>query len=149
MTQYDIALRLGAAALVGFLVGLERSRRVRFVGARTFGIITLAGAVAGVLSAKLGGGNHLLTGGVLTGILTGVGFVGAGVIMHPACRRSIHGVTTAAGIWVSALIGFGFGVGEWSLAATSAGLLVVLLIAPEPRQLLSRDRNPDNDADSC
>ncbi|MBL8772379.1 MAG: MgtC/SapB family protein, partial [Phenylobacterium sp.] len=69
---------------------------------------------------------------VLQGVLTGVGFVGAGVIMHPACGRSIHGVTTAAAIWVAALAGFAAGLGEWLLMAVGAGLTFALLMAPEP-----------------
>jgi putative Mg2+ transporter-C (MgtC) family protein len=132
VTDADVILRLVAAAVVGFLIGLERSRRIRFVGARTFALIATAGAMAGVVAMRLHGDDARVISTVLQGVLTGVGFVGAGVIMHPACGRSIHGVTTAAAIWVAALAGFAAGLGEWLLLVMGAGLTFGLLMAPEP-----------------
>ena len=132
MSDGDLVLRLVVAAVVGFAIGLERSRRIRFVGARTFALISTAGAMAGVVAMRLHSEDARVISTVLQGVLMGVGFVGAGVIMHPACGRSIHGVTTAAAIWVAALAGFAAGLGEWLLMAVGAGLAFVLLIAPEP-----------------
>ncbi|TAJ71755.1 MAG: MgtC/SapB family protein [Phenylobacterium sp.] len=132
MTELEVVLRILAAAAVGFLIGVERSRRIRFVGARTFALIATAGAMAGVVAMRLHSEDARVISTVLQGVLTGVGFVGAGVIMHPACGRSIHGVTTAAAIWVAALAGFAAGLGEWLLMAVGAGLTFVVLMAPEP-----------------
>ena len=132
MSDLDVVLRVVAAAAVGFLIGLERSRRIRFVGARTFALIATAGAMAGVIAMRLHSDDARVISTVLQGVLMGVGFVGAGVIMHPACGRSIHGVTTAAAVWVSALAGFAAGLGEWLLMALGAGLTFILLMAPEP-----------------
>lgn len=132
MSDGDVVLRLVVATVVGFLIGVERSRRIRFVGARTFALIATAGAMAGVVAMRLHSEDARVISTVLQGVLTGVGFVGAGVIMHPACGRSIHGVTTAAAIWVAALAGFAAGLGEWLLMAVGAGLTFGLLMAPEP-----------------
>lgn len=132
MSDAEVVLRVLAAAAVGFLIGIERSRRIRFVGARTFALIATAGAMAGIVAMRLHSQDARVISTVLQGVLTGVGFVGAGVIMHPACGRSIHGVTTAAAIWVSALAGFAAGLGEWLLMAVGAGLTFVLLMTPEP-----------------
>ena len=132
MTDVELVVRVVVAAVVGFLIGLERSRRIRFVGARTFALIATAGAMAGVVAMRLHSEDARVISTILQGVLMGVGFVGAGVIMHPACGRSIHGVTTAAAVWVSALAGFAAGLGGWLLMAVGAGLTFVLLMAPEP-----------------
>lgn len=132
MSEVEVVFRVLAAAAVGFLIGIERSRRIRFVGARTFALIATAGAMAGVVAMRLHSEDARVISAVLQGVLVGVGFVGAGVIMHPACGRSIHGVTTAAAVWVSALSGFAAGLGEWLLMAVGAGLTFAVLMAPEP-----------------
>ena len=125
-------LRLALGAGTTFMMGLERSRRMQFVGARTFGLIGLAGAAAAVAALRLEAGDKGAISPVLQGVLAGVGFVGAGVIMHPACRRSIHGVTTAAAMWLAAIIGFAAGMGAWSLTLGAAVLAGGLLVVPEP-----------------
>ena len=132
MIDLDTPLRLVAGVAVTFLIGLERSRRIPAVGARTFGMIGLAGATAALMTVRQGGADPSLLGRVLQGVLMGVGFVGAGVIMHPACRRGLHGVTTAAAIWVAVLVGFAAGLAEWMLVGAAALLAVGLLMAPEP-----------------
>lgn len=134
MTSTDVLLRLAVAVTVTFLIGLERSRRIPSIGGRTFGMIGLAGATAAILAAQQAGGDPNVVSRVLQGALMGVGFVGAGVIMHPSCRRGLHGVTTAAAIWVAALVGFAAGLGNWILLAGGAGLAMLLLVAPEPFQ---------------
>lgn len=145
MSDVELVLRVVVAAVVGFLIGLERSRRIRFVGARTFALIATAGAMAGVVAMRLHSEDARVISTILQGVLMGVGFVGAGVIMHPACGRSVHGVTTAAAVWVSALAGFAAGLGEWLLMAVGAGLTFVLLMAPEPfgAKVSARDEAED------
>jgi putative Mg2+ transporter-C (MgtC) family protein len=136
MSDVDTLIRLALGAGVAFLIGLERSRRMQFVGARTFGLIGLAGAAAAITATQYQAGDPGTTGRVLQGVLVGVGFVGAGVIMHPACRRSIHGVTTAAAMWLAAVVGFASGTGAWILVAGAGALALLLLVVPEP--LLAR-----------
>lgn len=149
MSDLEVILRILAAAAVGFLIGIERSRRIRFVGARTFALIATAGAMAGIVAMRLHSEDARVISTVLQGVLTGVGFVGAGVIMHPACGRSIHGVTTAAAIWVAALAGFAAGLGEWLLMAVGAGLTFALLMAPEPFASRSADPNEAKNEPPC
>ncbi|WP_293678849.1 MgtC/SapB family protein [uncultured Phenylobacterium sp.] len=150
MSDMELVFRVVVAAVVGFLIGLERSRRIRFVGARTFALIATAGAMAGVVAMRLHSEDARVISTILQGVLMGVGFVGAGVIMHPACGRSIHGVTTAAAVWVSALAGFAAGLGEWLLMAVGAGLTFVVLMAPEPfAAKASTDDRERDDAPRC
>lgn len=134
MIEYETPLRLFVGVAVTFLIGLERSRRIPSIGARTFGMIGLAGASAALTVVHFRDADPTVLGRVLQGILMGVGFVGAGVIMHPACRRALHGVTTAAAIWVAALVGFSAGLADWVLLGSAAVLAILLLMAPEPLQ---------------
>ena len=133
--DWQLVLRLAVAAAATSLVGLERSRRRQFIGMRTFGLIGVGGAVAGVMSAHMGLADATAVSRVLQGLLAGIGFLGAGVIVHRVGRRRTAGVTTAAAIWVAAILGFAAGVGEWQLVGVSVALALLLLILPEPLAL--------------
>ena len=134
MSEIEILLRLAAGAAAGFLMGLERARRIEFVGGRTFGLIGLAAAAAAVITQAISGESPAGHAAALQGVLTGVGFIGAGVVLHPACRRNIRGVTTASAIWMAAVIGFAAGLGLWVLFIGAVALTGLLLVVPEPFQ---------------
>src|SRR5450830_511489 len=124
---------LGALAL-GLLVGYERSYHGRAAGMRTYGLVCMASAaltVIGGYSASWYGGNQLLTSGsdptrVIQGIVTGIGFLGAGVIMREGFN--ISGLTTAASIWASSVIGILVGVGFYPAAVALAALSAIIMI---------------------
>lgn len=132
MSDPQIVVRIFVAALACSMLGLERSRRYQFIGARTFGLIGIGGAVAGAMSTRLGILDPAATSRTLQGMLAGIGFLGAGVIVHPGARLRTVGVTTAAAIWVAAVLGFAAGIGEWLLVIAGAAFSLVLLIMPEP-----------------
>jgi len=137
MIDPQILVRVFAAALACSLLGLERSRRYQFIGARTFGMIGIGGAVAGVMAARMGVADPTALSRALQGVLMGVGFLGAGVIVHPGPRYRTVGVTTAAAIWVAAVLGFAAGLGEWILVVGGMVFALILLVVPEP--LASRE----------
>lgn len=139
--EWQLIARLAVAAVATSAVGLERSRRRQFIGMRTFGLIGVGGAAAGVLSAHMGVSDPAALSRVMQGMLAGIGFLGAGVIVHPTWGRRTTGVTTAASIWVAAIVGFAAGLGEWWLTGVSVVLSLVLLLLPEP---LAADE-PDDD----
>src|SRR5512143_1657918 len=120
MLDLQIPLRLIVAAVVTSLVGLERSRRYQFIGMRTFGLIGLGAAVAGVAATRMADASAVSR--VLQGMLAGIGFLGAGVIVHRAAGRMTVGVTTAAAMWVAAIVGFAAGLGEWLLVGAAVAL---------------------------
>lgn len=125
-----ICVNVFGALLLGLVVGYERSYHGRAAGMRTYGLVCMASAA---LTAMVGypglwyGGIHPLATGsdptrVVQGIVTGVGFLGAGMIMKEGL--SISGLTTAASIWASSAIGIMVGVGFHSAAALLALLSV-------------------------
>src|SRR5262245_27729973 len=105
MDERDILLRVGAALLAGGLLGFERTFHARVAGVRTYALVSLGSAL---LVAVAHIGNISVTTGfgdptrVIQGIVTGIGFLGAGVIVKEGF--TIHGLTTAASIWVVAAI---------------------------------------------
>lgn len=132
MTDLQILIRLFVAGLAAALLGLERSRRHQFIGARTFGLIGIGSAAAAILSVRMGAADAAAVSRVLQGMLAGIGFLGAGVIVHPGPKKLTVGVTTAASIWVASVLGFAAGFGEWVLVLGGVALALVLLVIPEP-----------------
>jgi putative Mg2+ transporter-C (MgtC) family protein len=121
-------LRLGAAVLVGSIVGLNRDLHGKPAGLRTHALVALGSALITLASAELmqpGDGGIART---FQGIITGVGFLGAGVILHPSARTfQIQGLTTAASIWVVACIGAACGAGTWVIALLGGAFTLLIL----------------------
>ena len=125
----ELLLRLLLAAGLGAAIGLEREYRQKPAGLRTNTLIALGSALFTVISldmASSGGAADRLAANVVTGI----GFLGAGAIMR--LERGVHGMTTAATIWVNAAIGMTVGMGHFRMAlvATALTLIVLALLPP-------------------
>jgi len=124
-------LRLGTATLIGGLIGINRDLHGKPLGLRTLAIVALGSAMVALLIDTYAG-SRLQTpvdavSRVLQGILTGIGFLGAGVILRSEDGSKVHGLTTAATIWVTAGIGVACGLGIWNLAIVGAGLTLLVL----------------------
>lgn len=128
MVEYEFLVRPLLALVAGALVGLERSYRGRAAGLRTYALVCLGSALLVVLSEQL---THGPTGGagdstrVIQGIVTGIGFLGAGVIVKEGF--SVRGLTTAASIWVISAVGVVIGAGYYLLGALATALTLALL----------------------
>ena len=129
----DVFLRLGAASIVGALIGIDREIRDKPAGLRTITLVSLGSAVFTL--AALGNNTGDATSRVIQGIVTGIGFLGAGTIVRGQTEQSIRGLTTAASIWLAAAIGIACALAYWALvlAASLFGLLVLALEGIEPR----------------
>jgi putative Mg2+ transporter-C (MgtC) family protein len=122
----DIIARLGAAAVLGGGIGLNRFLHRKSVGIRTLGLVAIvAAAVVAGVEERFGAD---AASRAIQGIVTGIGFIGAGVIVHGQNQNSIHGLTTAATVWVSAAIGILCGLGVWLVTLTGFALVFLLLV---------------------
>jgi putative Mg2+ transporter-C (MgtC) family protein len=135
VTNVVILLNLVGALLLGLLVGYERSYHGRAAGMRTYGLVCMASTaltiVGGYPGFWFGGSGAALAGAgdptrIIQGIVTGIGFLGAGVIMREGFN--ISGLTTAASIWTSSVIGILMGVGFYLSAMGLAFLSAMIMI---------------------
>lgn len=119
----ELALRLAIAILVGGLIGAEREYQDKAAGLRTLIFICLGAMLFSTFAIETS------TGGdgrpIIAGIVTGVGFLGAGVIMREGGK--VTGLTTAATIWLTAALGMGIGAGEYVLTAVAMPFILVVL----------------------
>lgn len=123
----EIAARIGAALLCGAIIGLNRDLHRKPAGLRTFGLMALGTATLTVALAHSADPSAL--GRVVQGLITGIGFLGAGMILRPANSNEVHGLTTAAAVWLTAALAILCGLGQIPLAlAVLATALVVLLV---------------------
>jgi putative Mg2+ transporter-C (MgtC) family protein len=120
---FEIALQLGVSVLLGSIIGVEREYRSKAAGFRTIALITLGSCLFTVLSYKMGTANS--HDRIAANIITGIGFIGAGVIFKDGF--SVSGLTTASSIWVAAAIGMTVGMGEYFIAVTASVLAIVVL----------------------
>lgn len=133
-TNALVVINMVGALLLGLLVGYERSYHGRAAGMRTYGLVCMASAALTVITGFpgfwFGGGQVLPTGAdptrVIQGIVTGIGFLGAGVIMKEGF--SISGLTTAASIWAASVIGIMVGVGFYAAAITLALICAAVML---------------------
>lgn len=126
---FELVARLGLAILAGTVLGLNRWLHHKSAGIRTHSLVALGAAVAMLMIDTHSGADAQSHSRVLQGLVTGIGFLGAGVIIRDNSSRRIHGLTTAASLWACALLGAAFGAGQIALGliALSAILLTLLL----------------------
>jgi putative Mg2+ transporter-C (MgtC) family protein len=125
----DIILRLGVATLAGCLIGLNRDLRGKPIGLKTLGIVGLSTATVVVVAVQFTETARITdaTSRVIQGILTGIGFLGAGVIVREREPLRVRGLTSAACAFLAACIGIVSGAGEWRIVATALAIALVLL----------------------
>jgi putative Mg2+ transporter-C (MgtC) family protein len=144
-------VRLGAALVIGSAIGVNRDLHGKAAGVRTHALVSLGAAVATLVPHMLPIGfapiDPNATGRILQGILTGVGFLGAGVILRDPTGH-VTGLTSAAAMWMCAVLGIACGLGLWSLLAIALAMTAVALIFGGPVERLSerwfkrRERGP-------
>jgi len=124
----EMVLRLLLAAALGAVIGYQRERAGKQAGMRTYVLISTGAALVSLVSIY-GFGAASDPSRVAAGVVVGVGFLGAGVILH---RQGgiVEGLTTAATIWVMAGIGLAAGTGLYLIAAVAAAIVLGVLIMP-------------------
>ncbi len=121
-----VVIRFITAVVLGGIIGIQRERVHKPAGLRTHMLVSLGTAVV-VLACSAGGMDMSGLSRVIQGIVTGIGFVGAGAILKLADQHEIKGLTTAAGLWITAAIGVAVGLGELGIAVIGTVLTVIVL----------------------
>lgn len=122
----QVVIRLIAATMLGAIVGFEREWAGKPAGLRTHALVSLGTAVSVVAGSAFGMSSDGLSR-VIQGIVTGIGFIGAGSILKRNEEQDIKGLTTAAGVWMTAAIGVTAGLGLLGVALLSTLLAVIIL----------------------
>ena len=124
MTDWlEIVMRLGSAALLGGAIGLNRDLHHKPSGLRTLSIVGLGSALAVLAVAD----DTAAASRIMQGLVTGIGFLGAGVILRDQSNNKVHGLTTAAAIWTTACLGATCGLGAWRLVIVATLIMAVIL----------------------
>ncbi len=122
--------RMLLSMCLGVIIGAERKRKGQIAGIRTFSLITMGACLAMLLSIYVPqeymGLKNGDPGRIAAQVITGIGFLGGGAIIR--AKGSVKGLTTAAGVWISAIIGMAVGVGMYLVSVCTTGLILVVLI---------------------
>jgi putative Mg2+ transporter-C (MgtC) family protein len=132
---FEVAAKVGLAAILGGIVGAEREWTGKWAGLRTHMLIAVGSAFLTHVSVLVGslygaGSNAWDPGRIAAQIVSGVGFIGAGTIIQS--RGSVHGLTTAAGLWVASAIGIAVGAGFYAESTLVAVVLLLILTVLRP-----------------
>ena len=122
----NISLRLGIALLTGAIIGLERETKSKPAGLRTNMLVSFGSALIVLVPIQIGAAEQNLDilGRVISGVISGVGFIGGGTILR---ESKVKGLTSAAAIWVSAALGITAGCGLWLLGLIGALITWIIL----------------------
>ena len=129
MELLDVIVRLVAATVAGAAFGLNRDLHGKPTGVRTLGVVGLGSALVVMAAAQIDGA---AASRVMQGIVTGIGFLGAGVIVRAGKGYHIHGLTTAATTWLTACMGIVCAVAAWRIVVVGLILSLVVLICGGP-----------------
>jgi putative Mg2+ transporter-C (MgtC) family protein len=121
-----IVVRLLVAVMLGGILGFQRAHVGKAAGMRTHMLVTLGAAIV-VLVPQLAGMSSADLSRVIQGTITGIGFIGGGVILKMTEQHQIMGVTTAASIWLAATLGIAAGAGRLGLAVVGTILAFIIL----------------------
>ena len=149
----DIVSRLALSVAVGAVIGLNRDLHHKQAGVRTNALVSLGAALAVIVVMPPGDDPaHRIDAmsRVIQGVLTGIGFLGAGVILRDPASRRVSGLTTAAAIWVAALLGVACGAGEYVtvFVALVLGLLAIVCGGPFERWFRRKEEPGSKSLDS-
>jgi putative Mg2+ transporter-C (MgtC) family protein len=143
--------RLGLAALLGAAVGINRELRAKPAGLRTHALVALGAALLTLIGLALTDPRDTEKFGVasrvLQGLIAGVGFIGGGVILRREESKEVHGLSTAASIWIVSAIGVGAGCGLWRTSSATVVLALVILALGEPLDRLLRTHRDNENGD--
>jgi len=122
LMQSEIIIQLILAIILGGLIGVEREKSNKPAGIRTHMLVALGACLFTISSINLGTD----TGRIAAGIVTGIGFIGAGTIISSG--KNIRGITTAASLWTTSAVGLLIGMEEYFLAINATFFVLIILL---------------------
>ena len=122
--ETEIISKLVLAAFLGMLVGLERQMHRKPAGMREHGLVCMGSCLFAIVSLSFTQGD---VSRVASGVVTGIGFLGAGTILH--LKDKVVGLTTAAELWVIAAIGLAVGIGLYTISTVTTLLVLLMLVS--------------------
>jgi len=140
-----VLVRLLAALAVGALIGYDRERVGKSAGLRTHMLVSMGTALFVISALEFGMAEDAVSR-VIQGVITGIGFLGAGVILKVHEEREIRGLTTSAGIWMTAAASVAISLGQIGVGVIAALLAWVVLTALKKLEVRTRPAAPHNDA---
>jgi putative Mg2+ transporter-C (MgtC) family protein len=145
-----ITLRLIVAMIFGAVIGIQRERAGKPAGLRTHMLVS-SGTAVFVIASEEFGMNPDSVSRVIQGLVTGIGFLGAGAILKIYDKREVEGLTTAAGIWMTAALGVAIGLGRFGLALVATVLAwMTLSLVRQLEDILNKgSRKGEKDAVSA
>lgn len=138
----DMIARLCAATVIGMLIGLNRDVNGKPTGMRTLALVALGAAVVSVVVVHFQDlidhpdALSRVVQGILQGVLTGIGFIGAGVILREPKNMTVSGLTTAATVWMTAALGIACALAAWHIVVIATVLTFIILVALKPVELM-------------
>ena len=153
----DVAMRLTSAALAGVVIGINRDYAQKPIGMRTLGLVSLGAATITVAAIQVPGMTEnadamsRVVQGVIQGVMAGISFIGAGVILRDTHARTVDGLTTAASVWVTAALGVACGLGMWGVVVIAAAIGLILLVALGWLEVVHKvsNKHPDQRSDGA
>jgi putative Mg2+ transporter-C (MgtC) family protein len=135
-TTFGFLAPVLAAIGVGIVIGFNRDIEGKPIGMRTLALVSLGAVIVCLSTINYAGvaadpaAVSRVLQGVIQGILTGIGFIGAGVVLRDRRAQTVHGLTTAATVWVTAALGIASALGAWSLVllGTAASVFILVLL---------------------
>jgi len=140
-----LTVRLIVAMIFGAVIGIQRERAGKPAGLRTHMLVALGAAVFIIASGEFGMNPDSISR-VIQGLVTGIGFLGAGAILKLYEKRAVEGLTTAAGIWMTAALGVAVGLGRFGLALVATSLAwMTLSLVRQLEHILNRGARRSED----
>lgn len=147
----EVIGRLAAATVAGMVLGINRDLRGKPAGVRTHALVAIGACLVTIISMEIstvGEFDPNAVSRVVQGVITGIGFIGGGVILKLPQNRTVQGLTTAASVWIVACLGISFGAGMWrtaliGLVFTMAALLLGGPIEDVATRIFKRRLRPD------
>jgi putative Mg2+ transporter-C (MgtC) family protein len=139
----DVGLRLAAAAVIGGLVGLNRDLADKPIGTRTLALVALGAAIVSIATIEVPtiyehpDALSRVIQGIVQGVMAGISFIGAGVILRHREARTVEGLTTAASVWVTAALGIACGLAAWDVVLIGAAITLLVLASSRVFEWLS------------